>query len=156
MPPDPKNSDDLLANPTRPKPDPRAIYDMAHLAHQLGFRSPGIDGLLNSSPDHQIARSALLQARKPGQSRYDDHQFDVLVRRIVDCFTEAVPDQPGPSRDLLADSTVKAQHDAIYIQQEGQVDWNQLGCSYRWLGISSDGSAWFLICSSLISQQFLL
>ena len=30
------------------------------------------------------------------------------MRRIVDCFTEAVPDQPGPPRDLLADSTVKA------------------------------------------------
>jgi hypothetical protein len=108
MPPDPKNSDGLLANPTRAKPDPRAIYDMAHLAHQLGFRSPEIDGQLNSSSDHQIARSALLQARKPGQFGYDDQHFDILVRRIVDCFTEAVPDQPGPPRDLLADSTVKA------------------------------------------------
>ncbi|KAJ5976578.1 hypothetical protein N7481_010285 [Penicillium waksmanii] len=107
MPPDPKNSDDLLANPTRAKPDPRAIYDMAHLAHRLGFRSPEIDGLLNSSPDHQIARSALLQARKPGRYRYDDQHFDILVRRIVECFTEAVPDRPGPPRDLLADSTVK-------------------------------------------------
>jgi hypothetical protein len=97
-----------LEKPTRAKPDPRAIYDMAHLAHQLGFRSPEIDGLLNSSPDHEIARSALLQARKPGRYRYDDQQSDVLVRRIVDCFTEAVRDQPGPSRDLLADSTVKA------------------------------------------------
>jgi hypothetical protein len=81
---------------------------MAHLAHQLGFKSPEIDGLLNSSPDHEIARSALLQARKSDRYRYNDQQFDVLVRRIVDCFTEAVPDQPGPSQDLLADSTVKA------------------------------------------------
>jgi hypothetical protein len=107
MPPDPKNTDDLMAKPTRASPDPRVIYDMAHLAHRLGFRSPEIDGLLNSSPDHQIARSALLQARKPGQYRYDDQQFDVMVRRIVNCFTEAVPDQPGPSRDLLADRTIK-------------------------------------------------
>jgi hypothetical protein len=30
---------------------------------------------------------------------------------------------------------------------------NQLGSSYRYLGINSDGSAWFLICTSLISQQ---
>jgi hypothetical protein len=108
MPPDPKNSDDLLAKPTCAKPDPRAIFDMAHLAHRLGFRSPEIDGLLNSSPDHQIARSALLQARKPSRFRYDDQHFDSLVRRIVDCFTEAVPNQPGPPQDLLADSTVKA------------------------------------------------
>jgi hypothetical protein len=66
MPPDPKNTDDLMAKPTRANPDPRVIYDMAHLAHRLGFRSPEIDRLLTSSPDHQIARSALLQARKPG------------------------------------------------------------------------------------------
>ena len=31
---------------------------------------------------------------------------------------------------------------------------NQLGSSYRYLGINSDGSAWFLICTSLISQHF--
>jgi hypothetical protein len=43
----------------------------------------------------------------------------------------------------------------LYIQREEQVDFqsNQLGSSYRYLGIISDGSAWFLICTSLISQQ---
>ena len=30
---------------------------------------------------------------------------------------------------------------------------NQLGSSYTYFGINSDGSAWFLICTSLISQQ---
>lgn len=30
---------------------------------------------------------------------------------------------------------------------------NQPDCSYRHLGINSDSSAWFLVCTSLISQQ---
>lgn len=91
MPPDPKNTNNLLAKLTHTKPDPRVIYNMAYLAHRLGFRSLEIDGLLNSSPDHQIAQSALLQARKPGWYRYKHQPFDVLVCQVVDCFTEAVP-----------------------------------------------------------------
>ena len=31
---------------------------------------------------------------------------------------------------------------------------NQVGSSYTYFGINSDGSAWFLICTSLISQQY--
>jgi hypothetical protein len=30
---------------------------------------------------------------------------------------------------------------------------NQLGRPYRHFGANSDGAAWFLICTSLISQQ---
>ena len=33
---------------------------------------------------------------------------------------------------------------------------NQLGSSYTFFGINSDGSAWFLICTSLISQQIVI
>ncbi|KAJ5569140.1 hypothetical protein N7450_011626 [Penicillium hetheringtonii] len=108
MPPDPRSKDDLLAKPTGVKADPRVIYDMARLARKLGFQSPEIDGLLDDSPDHQIARSALLQARKPGQYRYDDQQFGFLVQRVATCFAEAVPDQPNLSQGLLADNTTKA------------------------------------------------
>ncbi|KAI1829420.1 hypothetical protein DTO006G1_9636 [Penicillium roqueforti] len=107
MPPDPKKEDDLLAKPSRAKPDQRAIYEMAELARRLGFRSTEIDGLIKSSPDHQIARSALLQARKPDRYRYDCEQFDILVSQIVSCFGHAVPSQPDRSQDLLADSIVK-------------------------------------------------
>lgn len=67
MPPDPKKDDDLLAKPARAKADARVIYEMAELAHRLGFKSPEIDTLIDSSPDHQIARAALLQARKLNQ-----------------------------------------------------------------------------------------
>jgi hypothetical protein len=42
----------------------------------------------------------------------------------------------------------------LYIYNEkNKLISNQLGSSYRYLGINSDGSAWFLICTSLISQQ---
>ncbi|KAL3439931.1 hypothetical protein BJX65DRAFT_291353 [Aspergillus insuetus] len=107
MPPDPKKDDDLLAKPTRAKADERAIYEMAELARRLGFESPEIKAIIDSSPDHQIARVALLQARKPNCFRYDAQQFDNLVCRIVDCFAAAVPTQPEIVHDLLADCTVK-------------------------------------------------
>jgi hypothetical protein len=108
MPPDSKKEDDLLANPSRAKPDQRAIYEMAELARRLGFKSPEIDELIQGSPEHQIARSALLQARKPDRYRYNREQFDILVSQMVSCFGHAIPDQPDRSQDLLADSTVKS------------------------------------------------
>ncbi|KAL2812033.1 hypothetical protein BDW59DRAFT_155380 [Aspergillus cavernicola] len=107
MPPDPKKDDNLLAKPARAKADERAIYEMAELADRLGFKSPEIEAIIDSSPDHQIAREALLQARKPNRFRYNAQQFDTLVSQIVDCFAAAVPDQPEVDHDLLADSTVK-------------------------------------------------
>lgn len=109
MPPDPKRDDDLLAKPARAKADERAIYEMAELAHWLGFKSPEINALIDGSPDHQIARAALLQARKPSQFQYDARLFDILVSRIVDCFAAAVPNEPSMVNDILADSTMKPQ-----------------------------------------------
>lgn len=52
---------------------------MAELTRRLRFRSTEIDGLIKSSPDHQIVQSALLQAQKPDRYRYDYEQFDILV-----------------------------------------------------------------------------
>lgn len=42
----------------------------------------------------------------------------------------------------------------LYIYNEkNKLKSNQLGSLYRYLGINSDGSAWFLICASLVPQQ---
>ena len=41
----------------------------------------------------------------------------------------------------------------LYIRREDQVDWKSTWF-FVYIGINSDGSAWFLICTSLISQQF--
>ncbi|KAE8410244.1 hypothetical protein BDV36DRAFT_302927 [Aspergillus pseudocaelatus] len=108
MPTDPKNDDDLLAKPNRAMADARTIYDMADLARRLGFHSSEIESILQGSPDRQIARDALLQARKPHRFRYDVGEFNALVDRIVECFSAAVPYEPERNPELLADSTVKA------------------------------------------------
>jgi hypothetical protein len=42
---------------------------------------------------------------------------------------------------------------SLYIQQLAKLIGNQLGRLYRHFGVNSDGAAWFLICTSLISQQ---
>lgn len=42
----------------------------------------------------------------------------------------------------------------LYLYNEkNKLIGNQLGSLYRYHGINSDGSAWFLICNSLISQH---
>lgn len=43
---------------------------------------------------------------------------------------------------------------SLYIQQLAKLISNQLGRLYRHFGANSDGAAWFLICTSLISQQY--
>ncbi|PKX88866.1 uncharacterized protein P174DRAFT_464612 [Aspergillus novofumigatus IBT 16806] len=65
---------------------------------RLRFQSPEIKVIIEGSPDHKIARAALLQARKP------NHFY-----QIVDYFAAAVPNQPEIIHELLVDSTVKPQ-----------------------------------------------
>jgi hypothetical protein len=45
---------------------------------------------------------------------------------------------------------------SLYIQQLAKLISNQLGRLYRHFGANSDGAAWFLICTSLISQHLAL
>ena len=42
---------------------------------------------------------------------------------------------------------------SLYIQQLAKLISNQLGRLYRHFGANSDGAAWFLICTGLISQH---
>ena len=42
---------------------------------------------------------------------------------------------------------------SLYIQQLAKLIGNQLGRLYGHFGANSDSAAWFLICTSLISQQ---
>ena len=42
-----------------------------------------------------------------------------------------------------------------HIQHGAKSIVNQLSCLYRHFGANSDGAACFLICTSLISRQFL-
>ena len=81
------------------------LFTLAQLARSLGFHSPEIQELVNGSPDRQIARAALLQARKPGQFRY--HDLDALEDRIMECFSTAVQAQTETACELLTNSCVK-------------------------------------------------
>ncbi|RMJ21259.1 hypothetical protein PHISP_07872, partial [Aspergillus sp. HF37] len=93
-------SDDLVAKPGCEKADETALYNMAVLAQKLGFDSPQIRELTSQSPDHQIARAALLKARKPDQYRYGDI-FESLAGTIVGCFSLATPIDHHASREQV-------------------------------------------------------
>jgi hypothetical protein len=88
------------ANPTRAKArakaDESVIHGMATLAKKLGFRTPQIKAILRQSPDQQIARAALLKARKPDDYHYDSETFESLIEQIAGCFALAVPNEAAP------------------------------------------------------------
>ena len=84
-------SDDRVAKPSCEKADETALYDMAVLAQKLGFDSRQITNLINQSPDRQIARAALLKARKPDRYRYDSDSFESFISTMAGFFSRAVP-----------------------------------------------------------------
>jgi uncharacterized Zn-finger protein len=88
------------ANPTRAKARAKAdegvIHGMATLAKKLGFRNSQIKLILRQSPDQQIARAALLKARKPGYFHYDSETFQSLIEQIAGCFALAIPNETAP------------------------------------------------------------
>ncbi|KAJ5198755.1 uncharacterized protein N7498_007872 [Penicillium cinerascens] len=106
MPADSKNDDELLAKPNRAKADVCAIYEMADLAKRLGFSSNKIDELTKELPDYQIARAALLQARKPNRFYYAESTLNDLIKKVANCFSAAVlieeTDNAYGSEPLLA------------------------------------------------------
>ncbi|KAJ5216815.1 hypothetical protein N7468_009823 [Penicillium chermesinum] len=82
---------DHIAKPQHETVDDMTLYDMAILAKKLGFKSPEIEELIQESPDRQIARDALLKARRPDCYRYDEGEVEALTSKIIDCFLRAIP-----------------------------------------------------------------
>ncbi|KAJ5988270.1 hypothetical protein N7481_003480 [Penicillium waksmanii] len=78
-----------IAKPQRETVDDMILYDMAVLAKRLGFQSPEIEQLIQQSPDRQIARDALLKARRPDRYRYDEGEVETLISKVIDCFLRA-------------------------------------------------------------------
>lgn len=101
----------LKASPTRAKArakaDESVIYDMAALARKLGFQTTQIEEILKQSPDRQIARAALLKARKPDLYHYEGETFESLIDRITDCFALAIPNEGQPVAALITGRAVK-------------------------------------------------
>ena len=94
------------ANPTRAKArakaDESVTHAMAALAKKLGFRTPQIKASLRQSPDQQIARAALLKARKPDHYHYDSGTFESLIEQIAGCFALAIPNEASQWHISLA------------------------------------------------------
>ena len=100
-------SEDVVAKASRTKADKAVLYNIAVLARKLGFCSPQIEQLLSHSSDREIAREALLKARKPDYYRYNSIEslIDFIIER---CFgtahaNESLPlNEPNVSSQPLA------------------------------------------------------
>ncbi|KAF7856811.1 hypothetical protein EAF04_009574 [Stromatinia cepivora] len=90
IPPDTKKKKkDLLAKSGVEKADEMILFELAALADRLGFASPEIQTLKQSSSDREIALHALLKARKPDRYQYDDITLASNVTQIVKLFSTA-------------------------------------------------------------------
>ncbi|KAI2889407.1 hypothetical protein CBS63078_10207 [Aspergillus niger] len=94
---------DNLAKAPSEKADEAVVHEMAALALRLGFKSKKINELMALSPDRQIARAALLKARKPGRYWYNPEQLDHFIDRIVSYFSKAHPCEGETAEDHVAD-----------------------------------------------------
>ncbi|ETN44455.1 uncharacterized protein HMPREF1541_10636 [Cyphellophora europaea CBS 101466] len=86
-----KDSKDLLARAAVERADEGVLSEFAALADRLGFHSSKIQALKQLSSDAQIARNALLKARKPSRYQYDQAAMEAHVAQIMRMFTTATP-----------------------------------------------------------------
>ncbi|CCD42643.1 hypothetical protein BofuT4_P074450.1 [Botrytis cinerea T4] len=90
IPPDTKKKKkDLLAKSGVEKADETMLSEFAALADRLGFASPEIQTLKQSSSDREIALQALLKARKPEWYQYDETTLTSNVAQIMKLFSTA-------------------------------------------------------------------
>lgn len=80
-----------LAKAEKAKPDEVVLSDFAALADQLGFQSDQISALKQRSSDREIARDALLNARKPDRYEYHEQTLEAHIEQIVRFFATATP-----------------------------------------------------------------
>ncbi|KAH7111262.1 hypothetical protein B0J11DRAFT_598641 [Dendryphion nanum] len=73
------------------KGDETVLCEFATFAYRLGYESESIHSLIQRSVDREIARSALLKARKPDRYKYDEAMFEDYVGQIARLFSEAQP-----------------------------------------------------------------
>jgi hypothetical protein len=79
----------------------KTLCEFGALTYRLGFESDQIRDLVQRSPDHEIARSALLKARNQNEYRYDSTAFDRYVETMVEFFNTAseVPESASLTKD---------------------------------------------------------
>jgi Protein of unknown function (DUF3723) len=95
-----KKGKDLLAKAEVKRVDEKVLSEFASLANRLGVQSNDIRVLMQQSSNRQIARTALLKARKPDRYQYDETILKDNVTQIVEFFRTAAPlpcDNSSPS-----------------------------------------------------------
>ena len=108
LPAEPKKTKALLAKAGNAVADEATLHEFAILAHRLGFRSPKIDKLTERSPDRDIARMALLKARRSDRYAYDDALFEKYIGEVIGVFSRARP----LSSEKVSPSLVSEETDA--------------------------------------------
>ena len=114
-----KEKDHLLAKP-RSTASRSIVQEFASLAFRLGFDSERIQSLIQQSADEEIARKALLEARRPGRYKYDDTSFTRFVKQIVEFFSTA---------EELAEGTAMAVDIPLRAPRRSGIP--QIGCYKR-------------------------
>lgn len=95
LPAEPKRTKkELLAKAGSATADAVILHEFAALADKLGFKSTKIDDLMERSPDREIARKALLQARRPDRYIYDEAILEACVEEVTKLFSNAQPLPP--------------------------------------------------------------
>ncbi|KAH7308867.1 hypothetical protein BKA65DRAFT_414915, partial [Rhexocercosporidium sp. MPI-PUGE-AT-0058] len=84
-----KSTKVLLAKARVQKADEEVSSRAVHLADRVGFASDELEALKQRSPDREIARNALLKARKPDLYQYDEAALEAHVAQIARLFTTA-------------------------------------------------------------------
>lgn len=79
-----------LAKAGTAKPDEAILSNFAALAIQLGFQSDQISALKQCSSDREIAREALLTARKPDRYKYNKQTLESHIKQIIRLFATAI------------------------------------------------------------------
>ena len=80
-----------LAKARVEKVDEKVLSESAARADRLGFKSNEIQVLQQRSSDKEIARNALLKARKPDRYQYDEAVLEAHITQIVRLFMTATP-----------------------------------------------------------------
>jgi len=78
----------LLARP-RMLTNETTVSEFAALAFRLGFISDSIQKLISQSPDRELARTSLMQARPPEQYEYDPVTFEHFIQQMVAFYAAA-------------------------------------------------------------------
>ncbi|KFY04073.1 hypothetical protein O988_01015 [Pseudogymnoascus sp. VKM F-3808] len=115
----------LLAKVVVERADENILSALAFLANKVGFESAEIYDLKQRSSDNDIARNALLKARRPDQYQYSNSTLEASVAQIVSLFDTAVPVPCVLSSPSLASDSLKTPENRCGFPDEDSYEQDQ-------------------------------